>query len=70
MGKKKNKSTADHTRNKRKHQEKKINPFEVKVNRQKHDILGRKMSKFDKGMPGVSRSKATKRVSCNIFFYC
>ncbi|XP_060598308.1 nucleolar protein 14-like, partial [Ruditapes philippinarum] len=61
MGKKKSKSTADHTRNKRKHQEKKINPFEVKVNRQKHDILGRKMSKFDKGMPGVSRSKATKR---------
>ncbi|XP_053407134.1 nucleolar protein 14-like [Mercenaria mercenaria] len=61
MGKKKHKPTADHTRNKRKGHEKKVNPFEVKVNRQKHDVLGRKMSKFDKGMPGVSRSKATKK---------
>lgn len=37
------------------------NPFEVKVNRQKFDILGRK-TKNDVGLPGVSRSKAIKKV--------
>ena len=39
----------------------KSNPFEVKVNRQKFDILGRK-TKNDVGLPGVSRSKAIKKV--------
>lgn len=38
----------------------KVNPFEVKVNRQKHDVLGRK-SKSDRGLLGVSRSKAIKK---------
>lgn len=39
----------------------KNNPFEVKINRKKFDVLGRK-SKHDVGLPGVSRSKAiTKR---------
>ncbi|NWV25589.1 NOP14 protein, partial [Origma solitaria] len=38
------------------------NPFEVKVNRQKFDILGRK-TKNDVGLPGVSRSKAIKKRS-------
>jgi len=41
---------------------KEVNPFELKVNRQKHEVLGRKVSKTDKGMPGVSRSKAIKKV--------
>ncbi|NWU30875.1 NOP14 protein, partial [Dyaphorophyia castanea] len=36
------------------------NPFEVKINRQKFDILGRK-TKNDVGLPGVSRSKAIKK---------
>lgn len=35
------------------------NPFEVHTNREKISILGRKL-KHDKGMPGVSRAKATK----------
>jgi len=39
-----------------------VNPFELKVNRQKHEVLGRKISKTDKGKPGVSRSKAVKKV--------
>lgn len=39
----------------------KSNPFEVKVNRQKFNILGRK-TKNDVGLPGVSRSKAIKKV--------
>ncbi|NXX85778.1 NOP14 protein, partial [Urocolius indicus] len=36
------------------------NPFEVKVNRQKFNVLGRK-TKNDVGLPGVSRSKAVKK---------
>ncbi|XP_051734258.1 nucleolar protein 14 [Ctenopharyngodon idella] len=36
------------------------NPFEVKINRKKFDVLGRK-SKHDVGLPGVSRSKANKK---------
>uniref|UniRef100_A0A673WG16 NOP14 nucleolar protein homolog (yeast) n=1 Tax=Salmo trutta TaxID=8032 RepID=A0A673WG16_SALTR len=38
----------------------KNNPFEVKINRKKFDILGRK-SKHDVGLPGVSRSKAINK---------
>lgn len=37
-----------------------VNPFEVKVNKQRHDVLGRK-SKNDRGLPGVSRNKAIKK---------
>nr|XP_039258830.1 nucleolar protein 14-like [Styela clava] len=36
------------------------NPFEVKINKQKHNIMGRK-TKHDRGLPGVSRSKANKK---------
>lgn len=39
----------------------KINPFEVHVNRQKYDVLGKK-SKTEKGVPGISRSRAIKKV--------
>lgn len=61
MGKKK-KNISDKVRNKQKSSSvKKINPFEVKINRVKHDVLGRKVSKHDKGMPGLSRSKAIKK---------
>ncbi|XP_006893679.1 PREDICTED: nucleolar protein 14 [Elephantulus edwardii] len=36
------------------------NPFEVKVNRQKFQILGRK-TRHDVGLPGVSRARAVKK---------
>ena len=69
---KKKKQVSDKVRAKKKEVEKKINPFEVKINRQKHHVLGKK-SKSDKGMPGVSRSKAIKKVknnNCiNLFFW-
>lgn len=39
---------------------KSMNPFEVHVNREKISILGRKL-KHDKGVPGVSRTKATQK---------
>ena len=67
MGKQKKKNIADNVRNKRKESQRKINPFEVKINRQKHDVLGRKISKHDRGMPGLSRSKAIKKV--NMLFF-
>lgn len=38
------------------------NPFEVRVNKKKYDILGRKM-KHERGLPGVSRSKALHKVT-------
>ncbi|XP_075713487.1 nucleolar protein 14 [Rhinoderma darwinii] len=36
------------------------NPFEVKINKQKFSVLGRK-TKHDVGLPGVSKSKALKK---------
>lgn len=38
------------------------NPFEVKVNRQKFQVLGRK-TRHDVGLPGVSRARALQKVS-------
>lgn len=60
---KKKKNLADKTRNKKREPEKKINPFEIKINRQKQKVMGRKISKHDRGMPGVSRSKGIQKVS-------
>ena len=46
---------------KRKVETKQLNPFEVRVNRKKHDVLGQR-GKNDKGLPGISRSKAIQKV--------
>ncbi len=48
------------TRNKIK--QAKENPFEVRINKRRYDILGRKL-KHEKGNPGVSRSRGLKKVS-------
>uniref|UniRef100_A0A8C9XRE6 NOP14 nucleolar protein homolog (yeast) n=1 Tax=Sander lucioperca TaxID=283035 RepID=A0A8C9XRE6_SANLU len=53
-------SMADKVRKTKTSTEIKNNPFEVKINRKKFDILGRK-SKHDVGLPGVSRSKAINK---------
>ncbi|KAK9532481.1 hypothetical protein VZT92_009862 [Zoarces viviparus] len=62
MGKvpKKKRSLADKVRKTKTSIEIKNNPFEVKINRKKFDILGRK-GKHDVGLPGVSRSKANNK---------
>ncbi|XP_041113166.1 nucleolar protein 14 [Polyodon spathula] len=61
MGKpQKKKNLSDKVRKTKTTTEIKNNPFEVKINRQKFEILGRK-SKHDIGLPGVSRSKAIKK---------
>jgi len=39
----------------------KNNPFEIHTNKRKYDILGRKL-KHDRGLPGISRSKAIRKV--------
>ena len=44
------------------------NPFELRINKQKFSILGRK-TKNDKGLPGLSRSKAIKKVSFRVVVY-
>nr|XP_023649092.1 nucleolar protein 14 [Paramormyrops kingsleyae]XP_023649093.1 nucleolar protein 14 [Paramormyrops kingsleyae]XP_023649094.1 nucleolar protein 14 [Paramormyrops kingsleyae] len=61
MGKpQKKRGLADKVRKTKTSNEIKNNPFEVKINRKKFDILGRK-TKHDVGLPGVSRSKAIKK---------
>ena len=59
------KGKADKVRKQRKLTAKseKTNPFDIKVNRQKHEILGKKVTKFDRGNPGVSRMKAINKVN-------
>ena len=39
----------------------KVNPFEVRINKSKYAIIGRRL-KHDRGLPGLSRSKAIKKV--------
>ncbi|KAJ8286624.1 hypothetical protein GJAV_G00041280 [Gymnothorax javanicus] len=61
MGKsQRKKSVADKVRRSKTTAEIKNNPFEVKINRKKFDVLGRK-TKHDVGLPGVSRSKAIQK---------
>lgn len=57
----KKKNLADKVRKAKTSTEIKNNPFEVKINRKKFDVLGRK-TKHDVGLPGVSRSKAINKV--------
>ncbi|XP_030598426.1 nucleolar protein 14 [Archocentrus centrarchus] len=56
----KKRNLADKVRKTKTSAEIKNNPFEVKINRKKFDVLGRK-SKHDVGLPGVSRSKAISK---------
>ncbi|XP_077399230.1 nucleolar protein 14 [Vanacampus margaritifer] len=56
----KKRSVADKVRKVKTSTDIKNNPFEVKINRKKFDVLGRK-SKHDVGLPGVSRSKAINK---------
>lgn len=60
MGKVQKKTASNKIRKKKPARDIKSNPFEVKINKQKFDILGRK-TKHDRGLPGVSRSKSIKR---------
>ena len=64
MGKVKRKKAATVlAKKKQKLEGQELNPFEVRVNRKKHHVLGQR-SKSDRGLPGVSRSKAILKVIC------
>lgn len=41
-----------------------LNPFEIHINKQKYQVLGQK-GRNDRGLPGVSRAKALKKVISN-----
>lgn len=43
------------------------NPFEIKTNKRKHEVLGQKVMKWEKGKPGVSKSKWMKEVHIILF---
>ncbi|GBP74460.1 Nucleolar protein 14 [Eumeta japonica] len=59
---KRNSGLSDKVNNKKKVDlnKKKLNPFEVHINREKFKVLGQK-SKHDRGLPGVSRAKAIQK---------
>lgn len=65
---KRNSGLADKVHNKRKVDgvKKKLNPFEVHINREKIKVLGKK-SKHDRGLPGVSRGKAIQKVKVILY---
>lgn len=58
--KKSGKSDTFTSKKKDENVQKSLNPFEHHTNREKISVLGRKL-KHDKGMPGISRAKATQR---------
>jgi len=39
-----------------------VNPFEVRLNRKKHQVIGQKTKSDGAGRPGLSRSKAIEKV--------
>jgi nucleolar protein 14 len=67
MGKVKNKAKRKHLSEKvvktDSQKKKALNPFEVHVNRQKYEVLGRK-TKNDTGLPGNARATAITKVRC------
>ena len=62
MGKQKKKKNLAEQVNHKNQGKKSSNPFEVHVNRQKFNVLGRQL-KTDRGLPGVSKAKALKKVN-------
>ncbi|XP_076681466.1 nucleolar protein 14 homolog l(3)07882 isoform X1 [Andrena cerasifolii] len=61
MAKAKKKLLSELTQQKRSQQNtKRLNPFEVHINRDKQNVLGKK-GKADRGLPGVSRAKAINK---------
>lgn len=40
---------------------KQLNPFEMHINRKKHNVIGKDL-RNERGIPGISRAKALKKV--------
>lgn len=66
MGKPRSKVSASEVvarkKKRAKHGDPSSNPFEVRVNRRKHDVLGQKI-RSGRGLPGVARSRAVQKVT-------
>ncbi|BES96458.1 Hypothetical protein NTJ_09270 [Nesidiocoris tenuis] len=60
MGKTKKKGLSDLKNDSSRKKSKAINPFEIRVNRQKFNVLGRTL-KTDRGRPGLSRAKSINK---------
>ena len=54
---------------KKRHHDVKINPFEVRINRKKREVLGQRRDRSERGLPGVSRSRAIEKVYNSIYIY-
>ena len=46
--------------------EKPLNPFELRVNKVKYNVIGKRLPGTEKGRPGLSRDYADKKV--NLYF--
>lgn len=67
MVKTKKKNLSDVTQQKHNQQKKKnLNPFEIHINKDKQNVLGRK-NKADRGLPGISRAKAISKRKGTLF---
>jgi hypothetical protein len=56
---------ADKVRNAKVSKDKKLNPFDLRINKQKTNVLGRNHNlKGQVGNPSQARTKAYKEVSC------
>ncbi|KRT80247.1 hypothetical protein AMK59_8628 [Oryctes borbonicus] len=60
MARPKNKRNQISNQSQKQQAKKKLNPFEVHINKEKLKVLGKK-SKSDRGLPGVSREKALRK---------
>ncbi|GJQ87328.1 hypothetical protein Trydic_g17376 [Trypoxylus dichotomus] len=60
MARPKNKRNQTSNQSQKQQTKKKLNPFEVHVNKEKLKVLG-KRNKNDRGLPGISREKALKK---------
>ena len=41
----------------------KVNPFEVRINKRKYSVLGQRREKGERGLPGISRSRALEKAN-------
>lgn len=72
----KKKKNLSEMKSKRETGKKGVNPFEMHINKQKFQVLGRQL-KNDRGLPGVAKARALRKVSSNlllgirsIYMYC
>ena len=43
--------------------EAKVNPFEIRINKKKYNVLGQRRERGERGLPAISRSRALEKAS-------